>query len=139
MRLFVDTNVLIDVLANRKDFYADSSAIWTLAESGRTEAAIAMISISNCYYVIRKHAGRKNADQAIRLLRDTFQAVDLTSQILNQAIDADFTDFEDALQYFSATHARADYFITRNPNHFPQGTLPIMTPREFLAAFPSES
>lgn len=107
MKVFVDTNVLLDVLLNRQVFYDDSVRVWTLAESASIHAVIAAISFNNCYYIVRKSGGRANAEKVLFLLRDSFSPVALTPQIINQAIDADFADFEDAIQYYSALHARA--------------------------------
>lgn len=134
MRVFVDTNVLLDVLAERKPFYSDSVDIWTLAEAGRLDASISAISFTNCWYLIRRHAGRRNADKALQVLRDVFTPVDLTAQVLNQAIDAGFEDFEDAVQFHSAVQARARCLVTRNADHFPRAPLSVLTPAEFLAA-----
>lgn len=134
MRVFVDTNVLLDVLAERKPFYSDSVSIWTLAESGRLEASVAAVSFTNCWYVVRKHAGRRSADKALHLLRDVFTPVDFTAQILNQAIDAGFEDFEDAVQFHSAVQAGVKCLLTRNADHFPRAPLPVLSPAEFLAA-----
>ncbi|MBI4612564.1 MAG: PIN domain-containing protein [Planctomycetes bacterium] len=134
MKVFIDTNVLLDVLAERKAFYADAMRIWTLSESGRIGGHVSAISFSNCYYIVHRHAGRRSADKAVRLLRDVFEPVDLTAQILNQAIDAGFADFEDAIQFHSAVHAQAKCVITRNPDHFPRTPLSVLSPAEFLAA-----
>jgi predicted nucleic acid-binding protein len=134
MRVFVDTNVLLDVLAERKAFYAESMRVWTLAESGQVDGYISAISFNNCYFIVRKFSGRMNAEKALRALRDIFEPVDLTSQILNQAIDAGVADFEDAIQFHSAVQAQAAFIITRNPDDFPRGPLPILSPAEFLAA-----
>jgi predicted nucleic acid-binding protein len=134
MKVLIDTNVLLDVLAERRGFYNDAMRIWTLAESGRITAHVAAISFSNCYYIVRKHAGRRSAEKAVGVLRDVFKPVDLTAQILNQAIDADFADFEDAIQFHSAVHARIESIITRNPDHFPRAPLSVLSPAEFLVA-----
>lgn len=138
MKVFIDTNVLLDVLAERKLFYREAMRVWTLAESGRIDACVAAISFSNCYYIVHGHAGRRNAEKAIRILRDVFAPVDLTAQVLNQAIDSGFSDFEDAIQFHSAVHARAKCIITRNPDHFPRAPLSVLSPAEFLAAHPLE-
>ncbi len=135
-RVFVDTNVLLDVLVRREPFCRDSVQVWNLVESGRIEAFVAAISFGNCYYLVRKHVGKPQAEQAIRLLRGIFRPVDLTAKILNQAIDAGFSDFEDALQFHSAVHARVACILTRNPDHFPRAPLPVLSPAEFLAAHP---
>lgn len=75
--------------------------------------------LQHCFYVVRKHGGRAKALEALPFLRDVFQLVDLTAQVLNQAMDAGVSDLEDAIQYFSALHAGAEVLVTRNPDDFP--------------------
>jgi len=133
VRVLIDTNVLLDVLAEREPFYAEAMRIWTLAESDQVDAYVAAISFSNCYYVVRKHGGLRSAEKAVRLLRDVFTPVDLTARIITQAIDAGFHDFEDAIQFHSAVHAKAECLVTRNADHFPKAPLSILSPAEFLA------
>jgi predicted nucleic acid-binding protein len=132
-RVLVDTNVLLDVLAERTGFYRDSMRVWTLAETGRIEAHVAVISLSNCYYIIRKYGGRSNAMKSVRLLRSVFKPVELTASIIDKALDADLEDFEDAIQLFSAVHVQASCIISRNPGHFPRTPLPVLSPAGFLA------
>ncbi|MFZ2654297.1 MAG: PIN domain-containing protein [Victivallales bacterium] len=132
-KIFLDTNVLLDVFAKREPFYNDAAQLWSLAENGKINASISAISFNNVYYIIRKAKGSDVADFSLRCLRDEFNVVDLTSQILNQAIDSKMRDFEDAIQYFSAGRADADFLITRNPEHFPRNDITVMTPDEFLA------
>ena len=134
MKVFVDTNVLLDVLAKREPFYADAARIWSMAERGQIEAQVSVISFNNIYYVVRRAANRNAADRALRLMRNVFTAVPLNAQVLNQAIDAGFSDFEDAIQFHSAVHAGADCLISRDAGHFPAATFPALTPPEFLAS-----
>ena len=69
----------------------------------------------------------------LTMLRDTFTPVPSDEQILTQAMDARFSDFEDAIQYFSALRADAVCLITRNPGHFPRSDLLVLSPADFLA------
>ncbi len=133
MRVFVDTNVLLDVLAQREPFYRDSATVWTLAEHGKIEGMVSALSFSNVYYIVRRLTNRRTARRALVLLRDTFVPVACDQQVLSQAIDAGMKDFEDAIQYFSAVRAEATALVTRNPGHFPRSDLAIVTPAEFLA------
>jgi len=138
VRVFVDTNVLLDVLAAREPFYPAAARIWTLAEAGRLEAFVSAVSFTNCYYLVHRHAGRAAAARAVRLLRGVFAPVDLTASLLDEAMGAGFADFEDAVQYFSAVRARAACLVTRNVRHFPRrGLLPVLSPPAFLAAHAS--
>ena len=134
MRVFVDTNVLLDVLARREPFYAHAARIWSLAELGKIEALISAISYNNIYYVMRRASNRRSAEKGLRLIRNVFTPVPLTIQVLNQAMDAGFEDFEDALQFYSALHAEADCLITRDADHFPSEDLPVLAPAAFLAS-----
>lgn len=134
MNVFVDTNVLLDVLARREPFYAHSVGVWTLAEQGRVKGFVSAISFNNIHYVTRKLRTRQAARRMMAFLRDTFEPVPLDKQILDQAIDADFEDLEDAIQYFSAVRAKSDCLISRDANAFPKPDLPVLTPAEFLSA-----
>ncbi len=138
MKVFVDTNVMLDVLAKREPFYNDSVALWTLAEQGKIEGLISAISFTNIFYIVRKLSNRKTALQTMAQLRDTFTPVACDAQVLNQAIDADFKDFEDAVQYFSACRAGALCIVSRNADHFPRAEPPVMGPAEFLATYAFE-
>lgn len=135
MRVFVDTNVLLDVLAHREPFYRASAQVWSLAELGEIEAYISAISLNNVYYIVRKAEGKAKADRAMRLLRDVFDSVAPDSKVINQAIDSGCADFEDGEQFHSAIRAKARFLITRNLGGFPRSKLPIVTPEEFLAVW----
>lgn len=134
MNVFLDTNVLMDVLLDREPFVVDSQQIWLLAERGRIQGLVSAISFSNVYYVVRKLSGLRRARRTMVMLRDVFVPVACDEQVLHQAIDAGFKDFEDAIQYFSALRAGADCLVSRNPRHFRDADIPVLTPAEFLTA-----
>jgi predicted nucleic acid-binding protein len=133
MRIFVDTNVLLDVLARRMPFYSAAAQVWSLAERNEVRAFISAISFNNIYYVVRRLANKEKADGALRLLRDVFEPIAPDAKIVNQAIDAGMTDFEDAIQFHSALRAKADCLVTRNVGDFPDTGPPVFTCEEFLA------
>lgn len=134
MNAFIDTNVLLDVLAKREPFYKDSAAVWTLAEQGSVKGLVSPVSFTNVFYMMRKWGGAKTARRAMVLLRDAFTPVACDALIINQAIDVGTDDFEDAVQYFSALHAGADCILSRNPDDFPRRpAVPVLSPAEFLA------
>jgi predicted nucleic acid-binding protein len=133
MNVLLDTNVLLDVLGRRDPFYTDSAQVWTLAETGQIAGLASTVSFPNIFYLLRRTKGHRFAREAMSRMRDIFGLVPLDAQILNQAIDADIRDFEDAIQFFSALRAGATTLVTRNPGHFPSGDVAIQTPAEFLA------
>jgi predicted nucleic acid-binding protein len=136
MRVFLDTNVLIDVLAERVPFYADSAGVWTLAEQGLVVGLVSALSFTNSYYIIRRLHDAKKAQRSMHLLRDIFQIATCDQQVIKQAIEIKIKDFEDAVQYVSAVHASADCLVSRNPRHFPTATeCPVLSPAEFLVTY----
>jgi predicted nucleic acid-binding protein len=134
MNVFVETYVLLDVLAQREPFYADSARVWTLAETGQITAFASAADLPTLFYRLRRISGAKAARKAMSILRDIFTLVPLDVQITNQAIDADILDIEDAIQFFSALRCEAAALITRNPKDFPGRDVAIQTPAEFLAS-----
>ena len=135
MKVFLDTNVLLDVITQRAPFYAESALIWSLVEQRKLRGLVSATSFTNVYYIVRRLKDRRTADRAVRLLRDLFMPVACDEQVLDQAIGARFEDFEDAIQYFSAVRAGASYLITRDQGHFPEVPhLLVLSPAEFLAA-----
>ncbi len=139
MKLFFDTNILLDVIAKRTPFYKTAALVWGMAERHQVDAYISTISINNIYYIVRKAAGKPKADAALVLLRDIFDFVAPDRQLVNQAIDSSIDDFEDAIQFYSAIRIQADYLITRNAKHFPTDEIPIIAPDEFLATLSTKN
>jgi predicted nucleic acid-binding protein len=134
VNVFLDTNVVLDVFANRQPFYADSARVWALAERGKIRGFVSALSMTNLYYVVRRLSSRTAAMEMLRTVRGCVGLTPCDASVLNLAIDAGFGDFEDAVQYFSARAAGAEVLVTRDTGHFPEDDLPAMTPVAFLAA-----
>jgi predicted nucleic acid-binding protein len=134
MKVFLDTNVLLDVLARREPHCIAASEIWSRVERGTLGGYISAISFNNVHYVLRRAANRQASHGALKLLRGIFHVVALDEQIIQRAIDSEFSDFEDAIQFFSAHHVGAGSIVTRNVRHFPAEPLSVVTPEEFLKA-----
>ena len=133
MRVFLDTNVLLDVLGDRRPFVGQAKPIWLLVERGRIEGLVSALSFSNVFYILRKYAGAQTALASLRQLRATFTAVACDQGVIDRALASDFGDFEDAVQYFSARAADAACIVTRDPGHFVACSIPVLSPAQFLA------
>lgn len=132
-QVFIDTNIILDIITQREPFAAGSAAVWNLMEHGSLDGHASVISFNNVFYIARKTLGLKEARKALRIMRDTVHAVPLDEKTLDKAIDAEFEDFEDAIQFFSAIKCGADALVTRNAKDFPKNAMPILDPEEFLA------
>ena len=132
MKIFLDTNILLDVLLDRKPFCDSSSCIWRLAEGGRLEAFSSAISFNNVFYIVRKYAGKEAAQRTVEVMNVNFSVFPLTQDIIGRAIAAKLPDFEDSIQFFSAVSCGAKYIVTRNARDFPQDSIPVLSPAAFL-------
>ncbi len=131
-RLFFDINVILDILTARAPHYAASSRVYRMVEENRFTGLISILSLSTIHYILMSNCTHSEAVGLVRLLRDILEIVDAPAQTANLAMDSEWPDFEDALQYFAAVHGRADCIITRNPADFRKSKLPVYTPEEFL-------
>lgn len=132
MKLFLDTNVVIDVIAAREPFVADSRAIFNLCETGKAEGSISALTLCTVSYVLRKFVSPGTMRTKLSELRNILSPIDLSVSLLDKAISSSISDFEDAVQFYTAVYSEADYIITRNVKHFPQDNIPVLTPTEFL-------
>lgn len=133
MKLFLDTNVVIDVIAAREPFVADSREIFNLCETGKAEGKVSALTLCTVAYVLRKFVVPRTMRTKLRELRNVLTPIDLSASLLDKAISSNIADFEDAVQFYTAVYSEADYVITRNAKHFPQDSIPVLTPTEFLA------
>lgn len=137
-RIFVDTDVLLDVIIEREPFFHDSRAIWEKAERHEVEAHVAAISFNNVHYLVRRLKGLPEALCAVTNVRQVFQTSPVGEQIIDHALSLAFKEFEDAVQYACAQNVGARWLLTRNLDDFPATGKPTaITPAAFLAKAPN--
>jgi predicted nucleic acid-binding protein len=122
-------------LADRKPFSASATSIFDLAVKKRIKLFISAISYNNIYYIIqRENKSHKKTIALLELLSEDCTILDTTKAILQNAMQADFKDFEDAIQYYSAkSHNGIHAIITRNPKDFSIKDLSILSPEEAIS------
>ena len=130
-RIFVDTNILLDVLLEREGYYYDALKIWANAENGNVEACIAAISLNNIHYVMRKLKSETTAMIAVKILLRIFKVIPVDADILGLAVDFHDKDFEDDIQLQCALKAKCSQLFTRNPNHYDHSAIAVVPPSSF--------
>ena len=131
--LFLDTNILVDLVCHREPFVQEAKRIFALAYTGRINIGICALSYVNTIYIAKKYGYK--TDEIIDSLKKIASFTTITSldeSIVKKAMDSDWNDFEDSVQYNSSLSFSADYIITRNPKDFVHSTIPVYTPIEFL-------
>ena len=132
-RLFIDTNVLLDILLQRAPFLKDSAKVVDMGMSNRLQLVSTALTFSTCVYVARKHLGYGVAIENVKMLEKYFEIAPMTHSQLRAALYSNMPDIEDMLQYQSAVDAHCDVVVTRNVQHFPQQPIPSMTPTDLLS------
>lgn len=135
-KLFVDTNIVIDLLAKREPFYLEAAVLFSLADKKQVSLATSSLTIVNTSYLLIKQLGSNSAKAILRKLRLILTVLPLDDKVIDLALnDETFTDFEDALQYFSALENHQEVIITRNLKDFKHSALPTMTAKQFIEVF----
>ena len=133
-RLFLDTNVILDLLGERDPFYDSIAKVASLADKEELTLVVSPISFATLNYFISKFESSKIAQEKLRKFKIICEIGRLDEHIIEKGLNSDFNDFEDALQYFSAIDSDCDIIITRNGKDFKKSLLPVMTADEYLAS-----
>lgn len=131
-KIFIDTNVLLDVFLNREAFVDASASVFADCESGKVKGVVSAISLNNLHYILSRHIGKDKALEAVRIVLNVFSVVPVDEKILRLAADLAHKDFEDTIQLYSALQIKADCIITRDASHFPKNELPILSPSDLF-------
>lgn len=131
-RIFIDTNIMLDLLGERKPFYLPIAKIATLAEKQKLTMVVSPISFATVNYFLAKFESPKIAREKLRKFKIISEICPLNEQTIEKGLNSSIADFEDALQYFSATESDCEIIITRNGKDFKKSSLPVMTADEFL-------
>ena len=133
MKLFLDVNVILDVLAKREPWFEDSAAVLSLLESGEFEGVAAAHSVTTLFYLTSKHLGQRRAAARLLDLLKVVSVAPVDQDTILKGLALGWSDFEDALQMLCADTAEADYLVTRNPRDFESESIPVVTPAQLLA------
>lgn len=135
MKVFIDTNVLIDFMAVRHPHYQSAAALFALAEIGEIQLVYSSTTVANSFYILRKNFSSMQLAEAFENQRSVAEIVGVSSSDVYKAIAERWDDAEDSIQHQSALSAKCDCILTRNTKDFVKATIPIMTPEEFLERY----
>ena len=136
MRVFLDTNILLDIIEGRQQFLLASSNVFDLGIKGQIEMFATPLTFANCVYTARKNVGYEQAISGLRSLKSYVKIAVMDDVQVTEALGSDMPDFEDMLQYKAAVSAKCDVIITRDKKrHFPSNGIPVLSPEDFLNEF----
>lgn len=133
MLVLFDTNIILDILEKRLPFYDTSKSVFESCVSGEVTGYIALHSISNIFYILRKRYSPADRRKLLLDILDLLQIANADHESVRNALQReDFSDFEDCLQDECAKQVDADYIVTRNTNDFSKSDIPTVTPEDLL-------
>ena len=132
--VLVDINVLLDVLQKREPFFESSARLLLLIESGKVKGFVTSHSITTLFYLIKKDRSTAEAKVTITNILQFMKVAAVDQSTIEQALNLDYRDFEDAVQMIAAVQCKADCLITRNTKDYQPPLLAFLQPVDFLAA-----
>ena len=130
----IDLNILLDVLQKREPFYDTSANLLAAVETGRVGGYVAAHSITTLFYLIRKDRGMAEAKAVITNLLQFLKIASVDQVTIEQALNLEYPDFEDAVQMMSAVQCKVNCLVTRNVKDYQPALLPVMQPVDYLAS-----
>ena len=131
-KVFVDTDIIYDLLAKRDPFYLPAARLFTLADEGKIEIYISVLSLPNIHYLLSKQASEEEAKQILRKFKVLVHVTPLDEKIIDLALNSEFSDFEDAIQYFSALQNEIEILLTRNLKDYKKAHISVLTAQDFI-------
>ena len=131
-KLLVDTNIVIDLLSKREEFFQEAQELFTLADNNKVELYVSALTFANTHYLLSKYQKLDDARKTLIKFKVLVKVSPLDDKIVELALVSDFKDFEDAIQYHTALENEIDIIITRNKKDFKNSKLPVMTAKEYL-------
>ena len=129
-KVFADSDVILDILCKREPHYEYAAQVFSLADTRQLRLYTTPLVVANVYYILRKAIGIEKSKEALRKLRLLMHIIAIEEQEIDLALNSPFSDFEDALQYYTAV--RHNMLLTRNIKDYKEKALIIQTPEQFI-------
>jgi predicted nucleic acid-binding protein len=131
-KIFADTNIIIDLIVDRKPYSKFAVEIFNLAEQNKIYLFSSSHSIATTHYILKKYVAETQLREILNNLMDYVTIAPVTAEVLKRATKSKMKDFEDAIQLIAAYDAGADCFVTRNIKDFKESEIPVYAPDEVI-------
>jgi predicted nucleic acid-binding protein len=132
-KVFVDTNIIIDILGQRINFYENSQDFFTYALDNKIELYVSTLSFTNTHYILSEQMKFSKVRNTLRKFKTLVKVASFNDKILELSLGDEFKDFEDGIQYFIALENSCEVIVTRNKKDFKKSQIPVLSPKEFLS------
>lgn len=132
-KVFVDTDVCIDLLSGRQPFNKTAEILFSLADNRKVKIFVSSLSFSNIDYVLRSQYSSTYSRQLLGKFKTLVNVLPVDSKTIDLSIASGFNDFEDAIQYSCAIENNLTTIITRNVKDYKKAAVSVLTPEAFIA------
>jgi predicted nucleic acid-binding protein len=133
-RIFLDTNVILDLLAQRAPFFDPIARLATLADQKKLILVVSPLSFTTVDYVLNKYESSESVLSKLRKFKIICEVCEVNEETVEKGLNSNFKDFEDSIQYYTAVQSNCTIIITRNGKDFKNSNIPIMTAEEYLSS-----
>ncbi|MEP7141564.1 MAG: PIN domain-containing protein [Ferruginibacter sp.] len=130
--VFVDTDIILDLLSNREPFYIHAAKLFSAADKNEIKIYVPALAFTNLNYILSKQYSADQAKKKLLKFKTLVIVFAVTDKIIELALASDFKDFEDAVQYFIAIENNIKILLTRNLKDYKSSEIPVMTAEQFL-------
>lgn len=134
MKILFDTNIVLDLLLDRKPFSDSAATLFSMVENGEITGLLCATTITTIHYLIAKVTSADQAKNALQKLMALFEIAPVNQMIIKQALQRKTSDFEDAVLLESARFSGVDIVVTRDPRGFQDANIKIFSPPELINA-----
>ena len=131
-KLFVDTNIVIDLLSKRIDYYESSQDLFTCAIDNNIKLIVSTLTFANTHYILKDQLKLNRVRSSLRKFKTLVEVASFDDKILELALEEEFKDFEDGIQYYIAIETNCQAIITRNKKDFKRSIIPVLNAAEFV-------
>ena len=136
-KIFVDTDVIVDFLIDRKPFSEQAAIILTLSEYSHIRVYVSALTFANCYYILKKFSSHTKVISKLSQLAEMVEIIDVTKKSILDSLKSNFKDFEDSIKNESAKKVnQIKILVTRNIKDYRASDLSILSPEEYLRSIP---
>ena len=131
-RILVDTNIVLDLLAKRQEFFIEAQELFTLSDKKELKLYVSSLTFANTYYILSQKMKLGNARKILRKFKVLVEILPMDDKIIDLSLESDFKDFEDAIQYHTAIENEVNIIITRNLKDFKTAKIPVLTAKDYI-------
>lgn len=131
-RILVDTNIVLDLFAKRKEFIIEAQELFTLSDKNEIKLYVSSLTFANTYYILSQKMKLNDVRKILRKFKILVEVLPMDDKIIDLSLESDFKDFEDAIQYHTAIENDINIIITRNLKDFKTSGTPVLTAKNYI-------